>query len=133
MKLSSKLKWLDRTLIESPYHFGLCLSEKDFHKTLKRMNVAKDEWPSFMKTPQANATVHYFECDGSYSAIVCLGSTKGIQLEQVYAMFVHEAVHIWQAIKDHIGEDEPSKEFEAYSIQAISQRLMFAYKERKKK
>lgn len=32
-----------------------------------------------------------------------------------------------QAWKKHIGEHKPSEEFEAYSIQTISQNLMHAY------
>lgn len=43
-------------------------------------------------------------------------------------MLTHEAVHIWQEIKLQLGEKEPSYEFEAYSIQNISQNLMEAYK-----
>jgi hypothetical protein len=51
-----------------------------------------------------------------------------MELEQVYALLVHEAVHIWQDVKHRIGEDNPSSEFEAYAIQNISQELMLAYK-----
>jgi hypothetical protein len=42
-------------------------------------------------------------------------------------MLVHEAVHVWQFHCENIGEREPSIEFEAYSIQAVSQFLMEAY------
>lgn len=125
------LKWLDRDLIVSPYSFALCLSEKQFKKELKRLNLPSEQWPPFLATPHASATVHFFERHGDidFCAIVCLGDTSNVELEQVYSMLVHEAVHIWQEIRAHIGERDPSSEFEAYSIQAISQRLMFSYKE----
>jgi hypothetical protein len=42
-------------------------------------------------------------------------------------------VHIWQAVRDIMGEKEPSSEFEAYSVQQISLELMWAYKELTKK
>jgi len=34
---------------------------------------------------------------------------------------------VWQEYSSRIGETNPSSEFEAYSIQAIAQRLMTAY------
>lgn len=39
----------------------------------------------------------------------------------------HEATHIWQKCKVHLGESFPSPEFEAYSIQNITQSLIMAY------
>ena len=41
----------------------------------------------------------------------------------------HEAVHVWQTIRDMIGEDKPSSEFEAYSVQAIFLELLNAMEE----
>jgi hypothetical protein len=59
-----------------------------------------------------------------------LGSVaEGITGLQVAALLVHEAVHVWQLFRESIGEHGPSKEFEAYSIQAISQRLMERYRD----
>lgn len=125
------MEWLDRDLIVSPYSFALCLSKKQFKKEMKRLELPRKKWPQFLATPHASATVHFFERHGDidFCAIVCLGDTSKVELEQVYSMLVHEAVHIWQEIRANIGERYPSSEFEAYSIQAISQRLMFSYKE----
>lgn len=66
-------------------------------------------------------------------AIVCLGPTKGFSMVQVHSILAHEAVHIWQEIRGHIGEKYPSHEFEAYSIQSITQNLMTAYHQAKAK
>jgi len=43
-------------------------------------------------------------------------------------LLIHEAVHVWQNVRDLISEDRPSREFEAYSIQSIAQKLIDAYK-----
>lgn len=124
------MRWLDRALFVSPYHYGLCCSEKDFHKELARLEVKRDGWPPFLSSPHAHATLHTFDRqDGKALAIITLGSTKGRSIPQVHAMLVHEATHLWQYIKQHTGETEPSSEFEAYAIQTISQRLMEAYEE----
>lgn len=123
------MKWCDRSLIVSPYCYGLCKSEKEFHRELSKLKLPREDWPNFMASTHANMTVHFFEQMGDIGkcAIVCVGKTKGFSKAQVLALLTHEAVHIWQEIRDNIGEKYPSSEFEAYSIQTISQRLMEAY------
>ena len=124
----SKVLWIDRDLIVGPY-IALVQSEKQFHAAMSHCQIPKADHDDWIKTPTANATMHWFNNPaGEQCCIVALRMKKGISLIQVYGLLVHEAVHIWQAFRERIGEDNPSKEFEAYSIQAISQRLMAAYK-----
>ncbi len=119
--------WGNRRLIILDVYFGLCTTEAMFHKQLKRMKVARNEWPSFIKNDHSDATAHFFERDGEVSVLVCIKTRKEITPIQVAGLLVHEAVHIWQHYTRSIGEKEPSDEFEAYSIQAISQELMELY------
>jgi len=106
------------------------LEEKEFNRELKKRKIAKEDWPKFISNNHSHATTHFFASpDGdSFSTIVCLDNSIERPIEQIYALLVHEAVHIWQDVKELIGEKEPSSEFEAYSLQQISQNLMFAYK-----
>ena len=120
------MKWCDRRLVTNPLMVGLCLSEKKFKKEMKRLGMKTS--PRFLNHG-SNATTHFFVKDGEECAIVALGSTKGYTDIEVDTLLVHEAVHVWQAIKDNIGEHKPSMEFEAYSIQQISMNLMVAYRE----
>lgn len=127
----SKLNWLDRTLLQSPC-YALCLSEHDFNSELRRLKISKSDRPLFMKNDRADATCHFFEKNSGRDkcVIVCLRDTAtGRELEQVYALLVHEAVHIWQDFKQSIGETFPGDETEAYAIQRIAQSLMYSYKE----
>ena len=122
------MRYADRALFNSPYHYGLCLSEKRFRKELKRLKVPRENWPPFLASEHSAATTHFLVSNkGGRCAIVTLGKTKGKYNIQVAALLVHEAVHIWQAIVETIGEVSPSDEFMAYSIQGISQELMDAY------
>lgn len=105
MSKKSKLEWCDRTLIRNPYYFALTLNEKDFQRELKRLKLPRKDWPPFLKTAQANATLHYFShIDNKVCGIVCLGNTKGRTLIEIHGLLVHEAVHLWQAIIDHLGD-----------------------------
>ena len=121
-----KNKWLNRSLLEFGY-YTLCLTEKQYQKVLKHLNVPACNAPSFLHNPYADASVHHFERDGKLSHVVCLGSCDGKDEDQVLALLVHEAVHLWQEFKDHIGETSPGRESEAYAIQRLSQSLIGEY------
>lgn len=116
--------WLSRRLMDSPVYFCLCLTEKQFKKKLKHLDVREEL--SFVNCG-SDATTHYFERDGKVTAIVCLPFSKKFSLDQHVALLVHEAVHIWQQVRECIGEHSPSKEFEAYSVQSITQELLGYY------
>ena len=119
--------WCDRNLIQSPLYVALCLSEKKYLKEVKRMGIKNP--PPWIKTAHADATANFFTRDGKESVIVCLRNHENHTGVEVAALLVHEAVHIWQAVRDIIGETSPSSEFEAYSVQQISLELMWAYEE----
>ncbi|MFZ2981872.1 MAG: hypothetical protein WA085_12635 [Sphingobium sp.] len=125
--MSKCVEWVDRALVVSPYYIGLCKSPDVFERELKRMKVPKANRPAFILNG-SGATVHFFEKgDGKLCAIVCITKPKGMNRIQLDCLLVHEAAHIWQAIRDNIGEKSPSHEFEAYAIQSISQRLIESY------
>lgn len=121
--------WCDRRLVESPYHLALCLDEKAYISATRRMKIKRSDLPPWIISPVADATLHTFHNHdhGNLCAIVCLRERDGIDRNQVASLLVHEAVHLWQEIKVAIGEREPSKEFEAYSVQRIFQELIYAY------
>jgi len=130
-KKVKKVEWLDRTLITSPIYYCLCTNEKQFYKEMKRLGISKNEAGSFIKNEWSHATVHHFERKGKYISIVCIDKENAKKNKtdpnQIVGLLIHEAVHIWQEIKEHIGEHDPSREFEAYSIQSISQELIRSY------
>jgi hypothetical protein len=126
------LDWLCRELLASPYSYALCLKEHAFKREMRRLKIPKRSRPHYLNSPTANATVHFFEKtnDIDKCAIVCLGRIpKATSREQVYGILVHEAVHIWQACRDDLGEKYPASEQEAYAIQRIAQSLMHSYTE----
>ena len=128
---TKKVKWIDRWLFLSPYCIGLCRDEASFNKELERLKIPKEVWPKWVKGERSDATTHFFEKDDNRGlcCIVCIRKRKGIDSISIMGLLVHEAVHVWQAIKDEIGEKKPSDEFEAYTIQNISQRFFEAYRE----
>lgn len=119
----ARLKYLERELALAPF-YALCTSESDFKAELKRLNV---HYQLDYLSKGAAATTHIIECDKGTICLVCLPKGSKYPRNSVSALLVHEAVHVWQSVRDEMGEKEPSSEFEAYAIQKISQRLMNAY------
>jgi len=124
--------WLKRDLITGPY-LRLCLSAKEYEAELKSLKLAKGgPFPSERGIARCNWYTHK---NGDLMCFVCL---HGDVLEdrdgpQIAALIVHEAVHVFQRYRNWVGESKPSSEFEAYSIQTISQRLMYAFIDQTKK
>lgn len=125
MRKRDNPRWLDRTLVLSTHFMTLCTTERGYKKALKHLNIPKDGWPPFVINDHADASVHFFDNeDGKRAAIVCIRDFEDKDPEAVYALIVHEAVHIWQEIREHYGEKAPSSEFEAYSIQSLTLNLL---------
>lgn len=127
--MSKPSEFLDRCMLQGPY-LQLCLSQDEFDSNLDYFKQSRRRWVTEGKI----ATQHFLGAgdDGSPVCVVCLDLDRCRDFTpiEVACLLVHEAVHVWQTYRDHIGEDRPSHEFEAYSIQAISLRLMDAYASR---
>lgn len=121
--------WLNRVLVQSSHHLALCLTEKQFHQKLKELKLPEKDYPPFLGSWHSHATTHFLvnEAGKSAAAIVCLGDMKEYDYAEIAALIAHEAVHVWQAVRETLGEKEPSSEFEAYSVQNILQTLLYEY------
>lgn len=121
------MTWIGRTLLWSPYHIALCVDEAAFHRKLRYLRLARGSWPPFV-LDGGDATTHYFQNeDQGLVAVVCIRFDRKITSNEVRALLVHEGMHVWRAVRNNIGENEPSREMEAYAMQHISRALMDAY------
>lgn len=119
------MKWLNRTPAWPLPYFCLCVNESEYIKVMRHLKL---KHPPPWVNEGAGATTHTLTSKGKLCCVVCIDvPTNGVKKGEAYALLVHEAVHIWQKYCDSIGEVSPSVEFEAYTIQAISQALMFAF------
>lgn len=125
--------WIRRELVISPFCIGLCLKEEAFQKELNRLGVPRKDWPPWVKAGK-DGQVHYFEKKAGHEicCIVCIKGHKGRLRVETSGLLIHEAVHVWQYIREELNEFDPSREFEAYSIQNIAQQLITAATEKKK-
>lgn len=117
------MKWLDRDTVRAP-HMILCLSEAEYLAAAAHCNLPRPE--QWLDESRQAACVHTWEREGSLTCVVCLHpeALDAVDPIQVACTLVHESVHIFQRLCDSIGETQPSREFEAYSIERITEQLM---------
>ena len=128
-----KNKWLNREIFLSPF-LTLCLSEKDFSKTIKRFEL--EEKFAFV-TEGSEATTHSL-CNNKkqLACIVCvsLSVLKGAESrEQITSLLAHEAMHVLQYWRESITPNPQirgafAREIEAGAFQCIFQNLLYEYK-----
>lgn len=112
--MQSKVYWLDMGML--PTYFGFTTSEAAYLKTVKSLG-ADNPYPF----PRAGACMSYRNRKGKLVSIVLLNMKCRPSREQQAGLIAHECAHAFQQIRRDIGEDNPSDEFEAYTIQYMVQ------------
>ncbi len=122
MSDTDRVIWCDRGW--QPVHFGFCPSKKAWKREMKRMNCNEPY-------PKSDGRCTTFTNEGKVVVIVTVrdGSEHERSISEITGLLVHEATHVWQTIREDIGEKDPSPEFEAYSMQAIFHGLFTAFQE----
>lgn len=115
-------RWLDRATVLAPFT-TLCLSEKEFLRVARHCKIGDPG--IWLDESKNNAVCHTWQAGHRLVCVVCMHpDALTADPIEVASSIVHESVHVFQRLCDSIGESEPSREFEAYSIERISERLM---------
>lgn len=120
---TDKVVWCNRGWY--PIYYGFCPSEKAWKSALKRLGITSEPYPD------TDGKCTFLEKNGKdLCAIVTIKDHS--DPTEVIGILVHEAMHIWQAIKENIGEKDPGHEQEAYAMQAMTMELIDAYNKTRK-
>lgn len=106
-----------------PMYFGFTDDSKAFDQEMRRLELENP--PSFFSSTPAVTYSLSNKKTGMTVCIVCMDKTrlKGDH-NAMMALLVHEAVHVWQYALEAMNTQSSDCEFEAYTIQYLSQ-LMF--------
>lgn len=106
------------------FYFGFAPNEKAWDRGTKKLNIVED-YPN----DTAARTSTYELDNGCIYSIVTLKDEleKSYSPLEISCLIFHESVHVWQSLLEHIGEEAPSPEFEAYSLQAIAQEIIHRF------
>lgn len=122
----SKIIYVSRHCMPPLPYLGLCLSQAAFDKEWKRLKMFGSPIP-FVNLGAAGTTHTFTHPKNGEMCIVCLDIPKGKQRGEVYGLLVHEATHVMQTYRRQLNDPNPGIEFEAYSMQGIVQRLLYAF------
>lgn len=117
--------WIDRCLLLGP-RVAVVSSQREFQRVVRRLGI--DDADPYCD-PRWNACVHAYEADGELVCVVGLNASRLRQMDGIdaAAVLVHEAVHVWQRVRDALGPGDLGKEMEAYAVQNLAAGLMRAY------
>ncbi len=126
--MNKKTNWLDRRVAMPGPYLALCLTEAELRYASRNLTDQK------LPFPMTGAICYTFTNSktNELCAIVSLSQRSqelGSAIE-IAGLLVHEAVHVWQAYAEHMGEDNPGDEQEAYAVQGVAQELMAEYARR---
>lgn len=114
-----KMIWC-ANLLRLPHDYGFCPSEKAWHALAKASKRDLGPYPN----NAAMTTLFQSTKNKTRTCIVTVADRKPLE---TVSLLCHEAMHVWRDIRESIGEQHPSSEFEAYAIQNIIEELLIAY------
>lgn len=116
-----KMIWCT-TPLRLKHHYGFCPSEKAWNALAKSSRRDLGSYPCRDKA--AITTLFQRTSDKTRTCIVTVSERPPVE---TVGLLVHEAMHVWRDIREGIGEEFPSSEFEAYMMQNIIHELLEAY------
>lgn len=114
-KKIKKLAWLNMNLF--PVHVALCISHKEWKGLMKRMGI-KDQ-PNMLKGAPGRICTFYKDSWMTLIIVIDPKQLKEATIVETAGLIAHEAAHAARFIFEHIGENTPGMETEAYIVQAI--------------
>ncbi|GGL48343.1 hypothetical protein [Caulobacter rhizosphaerae] len=118
--VAGRVVWCDRGW--QPVFYGFCPSEAAWKRAVRKLGAKGDPYPAHA------ACCTTYSHKGQVTCLVTLGpATKHQTRVGVAGLLAHEATHVWQQVREKMGERWPSIEFEAYAVQCIFQGLYQAW------
>ncbi len=117
-----KTRWYGGSFCPAFVKYCLCLTPEQYEQECKKLNM---RFPRDFLTRGCTGTTHFWDGDdGTTVAIVCIDLDKERNINELKALIVHEAVHVFQEMMLQQREENPGKEIQAFHIQRISLDLM---------
>lgn len=128
--MKNKIEWFQQGRI-FPALVGFCPNEKAFKEFVKTLDLF-DGGPEYPRKSAGYCML--LECSkGLFVIIFINGDIGGNTPIETIGIIAHECTHAFRFLCDTYGEDDPSHEFQAYSIQAFVQQCIEAYERTRQK
>lgn len=109
----SRVKYLRQSIF--PARFGITTDHGAYRRTLKRLKCD-------MEISETNSmcaeTMGFISGDkaGRHYVIMYFNLARHDNIAEFVDTIAHECTHAWQAVREHMGEDNAGRETEAYMI-----------------
>lgn len=122
--------WFER--YSFPSYWGFCPDEKVWAKQMKLVGCPDEKYPDFEKDTQARV-FEFFSSEHKHIVIITLSDCLGRDPIGIISLIAHEIEHVWQMMKNHMGEDNPGNEVEAYVKQDMLASMLYVYEHHRHK
>lgn len=121
MEPKNKVVYIPRAFF--PVYIGFVPSEAAWKKEMKLFKLSEPY-------PTTSGRVTFLENkEGKCVCLVTINEEWDNDGIAISCLLAHETVHVFQTICKEMGEENPSPEFEAYSVQYILHHLLEAFYE----
>jgi hypothetical protein len=109
-----------RTMPMGPYpvEVSLCLNEADWRRGMRTVSLRDSgdaDWPC--SDEAAVTKIITLDDDSIWLIAVFTPQIRKLPLHERFGLICHEAVHVWQEVRDHMLVKAADCEIEAYSVQ----------------
>jgi hypothetical protein len=101
-----------------PVEVSLCLSEADWKRGMRAVKLKCEgdaAWPA--SDELAVTKIITLEDDSLWLVTVFTAAMRKLPFNERIGLLSHEAVHLWQEVRDHMLVKTVDQELEAYSVQ----------------
>jgi hypothetical protein len=110
--------WSNIPLAFCPFEIIACFGEKQYDEALKFKKIKR------MRIPyKKDAFVYAYRKNNTIDFCIIRFKIRPPGRAETVGIVVHECIHLWQYIKETLGEESPSPEFEAYAMQSLAQSI----------
>lgn len=112
-----------------PVFIGFCPNEKAWKREMKRIKRAGSDVSQCDYPTSDGHMMTFYPPNAPPVCIITIkdGAEKERCLSAIVGIIVHECTHVWQEIRDFIGEAKPGAEQEAYAIQTLTMYVLAAF------
>lgn len=100
-------------------------TKKSWHRLLKKLGLTDEPYP--IDDSAGKCCIYKNPKNGDPICIIVIAPPGDHELHSMLGVIAHECMHVWQEVRARIGEEFPSIEFEAYTIQSLVASVTYAW------
>lgn len=117
--------WLPRDMY--PVYIGFVPNAEAWRRLVKRLGLELEPGSEYPSSSAATTRFHHKKSNGITLVVTLHEEMDSMSPAAICGALCHESVHVCQRIMQHIGEERPAMEQEAYLTEFVFKHMLEAY------